>query len=123
MDVEKIATLPEIAQILQVTRQGLTQAMARGADPPRPVLQAGGLKFYDRDAVLEFWQHHQNGRIASWRETRREVSPVPTTQINIRVNQMEYAQLLRVRNPNETVSATARRIFRDGLALHDGEAK
>jgi hypothetical protein len=107
-----IAGLSELAKIIGVSRQGLTQALARSISAPRPLTQVGEAYVYDRDAVLEWWEHHLADRI---RQVRSSRSRVPTAQMNIRITSDDWTFLDSIRGPQESMSSAGRRLLLEAI--------
>ena len=116
MNLDNVERLAAIAAMLGISRQGLTQGLARSLDPPKPVTVVAGVALYDITEVTEWWQRRCAGQAAEWKEKREARSVLPTAQVNIRVTAEEYARLVSLKGENESISGVVRRIFRAALA-------
>jgi len=114
-----MATTAQIARLLGITRQGLTQAMARDADAPRHVILLGESRGYDVDEVKAWWTARLEGRTREWTERRRYVASEPSAQMNIRITARDTRALEALRIEGESLNSAARRLLRQAIGTLD----
>lgn len=93
-----------------MTRQGMSQALARSVNAPDPAMIIGVHRLYDEQEFEDWWASR-----VRWVE-KRERGQALSVQSGLRVTQEEADFLNALRRPGETFAAACRRVLAVGIA-------
>jgi hypothetical protein len=110
-----LITRAQAAAAYGVSRQAVEQAFARATKPPEVIMTvAGRISLYRQADFHKWWVDRQS---TAWSENRSGYrrGRGPLRQVNSRVTEKRYEQIMALREPGQTVSALAAILIGEAL--------